>query len=225
MSAAPVEIPLGVLFGNADKRMPRLSPDGKFFAYLADAADGVTNVFLQRVPLLDGEGDAQVEAAPQQLTHEHDRPLRYFLWAKSASPRRILYVQDKAGDENFHLFAVDFSVDEDATDAFAVRDLSVRDLTPFDGATVSVESIETSASFPDDVRVSLNNRDARLFDAVRIHAPSGELTVDVENPGDVAGWITTDDFQVRAALATDAKDGSTTLRVRQDDGDKTDAAA
>ena len=49
--------------------------------------------------------------------------------------KTILYSQDAAGDENFHLFAVDLDSD------------NVRDLTPWQG--VRAESVAADPEFPD----------------------------------------------------------------------------
>ncbi|KAF1322643.1 Dipeptidyl aminopeptidase/acylaminoacyl peptidase, partial [Globisporangium splendens] len=211
----PEAIPLKVLFGNPDKRLPRLSPDGKFYAYLADASDGVTNVFLKAVKFASNEEskDAAVleDTAPQQLTTEDHRPVRIFFWSKSVTQYRIFYLQDKGGDENFHLYVAEFSVDE----AGVVHKSVVRDLTPFDGVTVDLGgSVNTSKDFPDHVIVSINKRDPKFFDAYKIHIPTGDLELEVENPGDVAGWIVNADFQVWGASIANPTDGSETLRVR-----------
>ena len=44
---------------------------------------------------------------------------------------------------------------------------------------------------------------------------TGELTIDTENPGDVAAWNADNDLQVRAAQVMTA-DGSTIIRVRNE---------
>lgn len=208
----PPEVPLGALFGNPDRQQPRLSPDGRYYAFLADRADGVVNVFLQRTPTPSAPSE---QHEPVQLTDERERPLRFFTWARSASPRRVLFVQDKGGDENFHLFVAEFEVEDLDDGAIRVANLSVRDLTPFDGSTVPYDTITTSAAHPDEVLVALNHRDARLFDAVRINISSGEVVTVVENPGTIAEWVVTDDFQVRGGASMNPADGSITLSVGQ----------
>ncbi|KAJ0388786.1 hypothetical protein P43SY_011425 [Pythium insidiosum] len=123
----PEPIPLKVLFGNADKREPRISPDGKYYAFLADDASGVTNVFVKPVQFITtGAEPVLVDADAQQVTNENHRPVRFFYWSQSQSRRRVIYVQDKNGDESFHLFVSDFEID----DAHRVHNVVVRDLTP-----------------------------------------------------------------------------------------------
>jgi dipeptidyl aminopeptidase/acylaminoacyl peptidase len=48
-----------------------------------------------------------------------------------------------------------------------------------------------------------------------VNLKTGELTLDTENPGDVAGWQADHDLQVRAAQVT-TPDGGTIIRVRDD---------
>lgn len=216
LETLPEAIPLKVLFGNPDKRMPRVSPDGKFYAYLADAANGVTNVFLKAVIFsAEGKDAALVDSEPQQLTTEDHRPVRIFLWSKAAADStgsyRIFYLQDKGGDENFHLYVAEFSAD----DAGVVHKSVVRDLTPFDSVTVSMgNGVMTSKKFPDQVVVALNKRDPRFFDAYRIDIPTGDVELMMENPGDVVGWAMNDDFQVWGASSSNPADGSDSFRVR-----------
>ena len=57
---------------------------------------------------------------------------------------------------------------------------------------------------------------ARLFDVYRLNLLSGEATLEVENPGDVAGWVADHHLQVRVAHVI-RPNGGTTLRVREHD--------
>src|ERR1019366_7974354 len=101
-------IPRQVLFGNPERISPRIAPDGKRMAWIAPR-DGVLNVWVAPVGDL---GEAEV------VTDDRDRGIRAYFWAHDG--RHLLYVQDKGGDENWRLYAVD------------LQDGGVRDLTPFD---------------------------------------------------------------------------------------------
>ncbi|KAJ0396390.1 hypothetical protein P43SY_004147 [Pythium insidiosum] len=207
LAGLPEAIPLRVLYGNPDKRMPRISPDGKYYAYLADDASGVTNVFIKPVQFITtGAEPVLVDAEAQQVTKETHRPLRMFQWSESLEQRRILYVQDKDGDENFHLFVSEFMID----DEHKVHDLTIRDLTPFGEVTVS--DLQLNKRFPDFAIVSVNNRDPRFFDAVKVHLSTGEWELLVENPGDINGWYVDDDLKVVAGMGMSPADGSEFLR-------------
>ena len=63
----PDVIPQSVLFGNPDKAEPKLSPDGRTYAYLANSDKGVLNVFVQA---LDAGSSA---AAAKQITNDTHR--------------------------------------------------------------------------------------------------------------------------------------------------------
>lgn len=181
-------IPLRVLFGNPTRSTPRLSPCGLRLGYLAPSKQGVLNVFV--MPSAGGEA--------QQVTQDDYRGIRSFFWAED--DRHLLYMQDTHGDENFHLHAVDLTSG------------SVRDVTPFPG--VKAQNIILDKDAPGQVLVGLNRRDPSVFDMYRLDLLSGDVVLDTENPGDVLGWLTDQQFVIRAATAMNPTDGSTTLRVR-----------
>jgi hypothetical protein len=105
-------VPREVLFGNPEYASPSISPDGKLLAYLRPDERGVLNVWCRTV----GATDDRV------VTSDAYRGIRQFFWAEDSST--LLYMQDDAGDENFHLFKID------ATQPAAVA----KDLTPFPAA-------------------------------------------------------------------------------------------
>ena len=168
-----------------------ISPNGKLLAYLRPNADGVLNVWCRTV----GRTDDRV------VTADKYRGIRQAFWAEDSST--LLYMQDDAGDENFHLFAID------ATQPSSVA----RDLTPFPGA--KAQNVITNKRFPDQLLVGCNHRDPSKFDMYRCTIATGELTLDTENPGDVLGWGSEDEsFEVREAIVMNSADSSTTVRVR-----------
>ena len=188
----PPLIPRDVLFGNPDKASPQISPDGKSIAYLRPDDKNVLQVWVRTtVPAAGEENDKPVTADPK-------RGIRQFFWAKDG--KHLLYMQDTAGDENFHLFATNPETKQ------------TRELTPFPG--VRVQGIDLDEKFPDQVLVGLNKRNKMVFDQHRITISTGEEKLDTENPGTVAGWVTDNEFQVRAALSM-KPDGSQELLVRE----------
>ncbi|MBI2265121.1 MAG: S9 family peptidase, partial [Armatimonadetes bacterium] len=184
----PELIPREVLFGNPLKSTPRLSPDGRRLAYLAPSEKGVMNI---RVRILGKEEDVQV-------TSDSKRGIRTYFWAEDN--KHLLYIQDLAGDENYHVYSTD------------LESLVTRDLTPFLG--IRAQNILTDKHHPDEILVGLNLRDRRIFDMYRINLTTGAVALDARNQGDVVGWVTDPNFVIRAAIASQNKDGSTILRVR-----------
>src|SRR5690349_9467264 len=103
MTEAP-EVPLierAKLFGNPVKAQGRISPDGRWFSWLAPR-DGVMNLWL---------APASDPADARPMTAEKKRPISQYLWAPDS--RALLYVQDKEGDENFLLYRVDIETGAD----------------------------------------------------------------------------------------------------------------
>ena len=131
-------VPREILFGNPDKALGTVSPDGSRIAFLAPL-DGVLNVWVG-----DADGD---NARP--VTDDRDRGIRAYLWAHDN--RHLLYVQDQGGDENWRLYSVDLPTGE------------VTDLTPFDG--VQVQPIRLSPRRPNQMLVGLNRDNPAYHDA------------------------------------------------------------
>ncbi|MFH2204861.1 MAG: S9 family peptidase [Elusimicrobiota bacterium] len=181
-------IPREVLFGNPEKTSPKLSPDGKRLAYLAPD-EGVLNLWLA--------GSAAPGAAAAAVTRDRGRGIRAYFWAEDS--RTLVYLQDKDGDENWHLHQVDSESGE------------VRDLTPFPEAQAQV--VMTDPKFPHEFLAAINVRDKKLHDMYRIDLRTGEARLVTENPGDVIQWLPDSNFKIRACRAQLAN-GSSQLRVR-----------
>ena len=182
-------IPRELLLGNPERTAPRISPDGKQLSWLAPDSKGVLQVWVK--PLGADDKDALA------VTRDPNRPVQRYDWAEDST--HLLYWQDAAGDENFHLFAVDLPTN------------NIRDLTPFDG--VKANEWETRSKCPDTVLVSLNLRDRKTFDIYRVSLKTGALEVDTQNPGDVTHWVVDSTCFVRGAEAS-LSDGGAEIRVR-----------
>ncbi|MFN2158286.1 MAG: TolB family protein, partial [Anaerolineae bacterium] len=165
-------IPRQILFGNPDRTNVRLSPDGAHLSWLAPV-DGVLNVWV--APRDDPQ-------AAEPVTHDTGRGIHRYWWAYSSAD--LLYVQDRDGDENYHLYAVDLVQG------------AVRDLTPLEGVQARIQQL--SHKHPDELLVALNDRDEELHDLYRLDLRTGERTLVQENPG-YADFLTDDDMRVRAA--------------------------
>ena len=181
-------IPRTVLFGNPEKKSPRISPNGKMIAYLAPDRKGVLNVWIR-----DREGDQ-----PDWLvTSDEKRGIRFFLW--SWNSKKVFYIQDRDGDENWHLYETDL-----ATKA-------TKDLTPFEGAQASILAYE--AQFPNQMLITLNARDPSVFDVHRLSLSDGSLQMEVENQSNAIDWLADHHLAVRASKSFDTN-GDTIISVR-----------
>ena len=175
MDSPPPLIPLRHFFDNPERAAARLSPDGGTISYLAPR-DGVLNVHLMR---RDG-GDVRA------ITNDRDRGVRSYFWSRDG--RWVLYVQDRGGDENTHVYAVHPDHPE-----------VVRDLTPFPGVRANI--VAAPRATPRELIVSMNLRDRAVFDVYRLTIASGRLRMVAENPGNVLGWTADRDGRLRAAYA------------------------
>ena len=137
----------------------------------------------------------------RMIARDPQRPIPWVAW--QGDGRHVLYLQDRAGNENYHLFQVDLAGKE------------VRELTP--GDEVRCAPLAIDDRFPNDALVTMNNRHPSLMDVCRIDFRSGTAVLDTENPGDVLGWLADDAFVVRAAVAQ-LPDGSSCIRVRDEAG-------
>jgi dipeptidyl aminopeptidase/acylaminoacyl peptidase len=183
-SSVNERVPRDLLFGNPEKASPKISPNGKHWAYLAPD-EGVLNVWI------GPEG-----GAAKPLTQDRGRGIRSYLWAEDQSS--ILYIQDKDGDENWHLYQTNIGT------------RVTRDLTPFPG--VQAQIVATEPNYPDEILVALNDRDPRCHDVYRIDLRDGSRVLEATNPGDIIGWLPDKSFRVRAAKAM-RPDGGSILRL------------
>ena len=174
------------LFGNPVKANGRISPDGKWLSFTAPR-DGVLNVWVAPV------GDI---GAAKPLTNERERPIRQYFWSPDSS--RILFIQDKGGDENFLLYGVDVATAKQTT------------LTPFTKTRAQVVAI--SNKHKDRILVGLNNRDAKWHDVHVLNLKTGKLTLVQRNDG-YAGFLADNDLKLRMALKSRDDGGTDYYRV------------
>ena len=188
--ALPPLIPRSALFGEPADESPALSPDGATLAWCRRGENGIADVWVRGLAS-DGA---------RQLTHAA-RSVRGVQW--SPDGRWLLFLADRNGDENQHLWSVEVGTGQE------------RDLTPFEG--VRVEGTILDERHPAELLVGLNLRDRGVFDLHRVNLESGAVTLDTRNPGDVVEWGADADLRVRAATALRASDAATVLRVRDDE--------
>ena len=185
--SAEALIPRSVIFGNPQRTGGRLSPDGLYVSFLAPR-DGVLNVWLVE------RGKPFSEA--RAMTGEKLRPLRSHTWA--ANGEDILYTQDKGGDENFLLYAVN------------ARSGAERLLTDYKGVRVLV--YRTSLKRPDEVVIGINDRDKAWHDPYLLNVRTGALKKLFDNTGRYSGFVVDDDLVVRLVTRATRDGGEEILR-------------
>jgi dipeptidyl aminopeptidase/acylaminoacyl peptidase len=179
-----------IFFGNPDRGGVQISPDGTRLSFLAPL-DGVMNVWVESI------GGAE----PRAVTRATQRPIRTYFWAHNA--QQIVYAQDRDGDENFRLYAVDLET------------LEERCLTPEQGVQARV--LATDPDFPDEILVGLNRRVPQIHDAFIINTRSGEERLTFQNDDGFVGLVADRTLQIRAATRF-TPDGGVRGYLRAEDG-------
>ncbi|MEA2031451.1 MAG: S9 family peptidase [candidate division Zixibacteria bacterium] len=168
-------IPMEDFFKNPQQAYFQISPDGKYVSF-TKPYERRMNIFVQAI----GSEDVT------RVTSVTDRDIWSYWWK---GDNRILYSQDFGGDENFHIFGVD----PDGG--------NLTDLTPFEGVRAKI--VDDMPDHDTDILVSLNKSNPEVFDVYRLNTVTGELTLVAKNPGNISGWMTDHDYNVRIAMRTD----------------------
>jgi dipeptidyl aminopeptidase/acylaminoacyl peptidase len=174
------------LFGNPVRSGGTISPDGKWLGWMAPH-EGVMNVF---VAPFDEPDEAR------RLTGAKDRPIPFFSFARDSAS--VIYIQDKAGDENFLLYQVDLASGAERT------------LTPFENTRARV--VGSSHKFRDKLLVGLNNRDPQYHDVFLLDLKSGELEMVLQNDSYVA-FLADDTLTLRMAIRQNDSGGSDLFEI------------
>jgi hypothetical protein len=143
---------LRIFFKNPEKSQYQISPDGKYYSYMAPYQNRM-NIFVQE----RGKEEAI------QITKETDRDIRGYFWPNN---EQILYVKDQGGDENWRLYGVNI----DGTNEVC--------FTEFEG--VMTQIIDDLPDIPEEVIIGLNKRNPQVFDPYRLNIKTGEMTMIAE---------------------------------------------
>jgi len=182
------KIPLRDFFKNPLSSSYLLSPDGNTLSYLAPWETRM-NIFVR--PTASGEA--------KRITSDKQRDIREYFWKGN---RFVVYAQDNKGDENFHLFRIDLKSGE------------LKDLTPFPKVRAElVDDLEDISE--NEIVMTMNKRDAEVFDAYRLNVATGEMKMIAKNPGHVDHWVT--DHKGRILAATESDGVNATLLTRSDE--------
>jgi dipeptidyl aminopeptidase/acylaminoacyl peptidase len=182
-------IPLKDFFRNPEKASFTLSPNGHHLAFMMPWENRL-NVHVQKI------GSDEIT----RITSATERDIAGYFWANN---NRIVYIQDKGGDENFRLYAVNI----DGTEQ--------KDLTPFEKVRVMV--IDDLDENEEEMIISMNKRNPQFFDVYRININTGEMEMIAENPGNITGWMTDHDGKLRIAITTDGVNTSVLYRKTEAD--------
>jgi dipeptidyl aminopeptidase/acylaminoacyl peptidase len=192
-------IPRKLFFDNPERTNVQLSPDGKHVSWLA-AKEGVLNVWVAPVDKLD---DARA------VTSDNARPVRIYTWTFDG--RHLVYLQDKGGNENFHLWRVDVVGGGEAVD-----------LTPMEN--VRAELIGLSPRHKGTLLVGLNDRDPKWHDVYEIDLASGQRKKIFENPK-YGAFVADHDLRLKIAVESRPDGGNVYTELNAPKGRKPFTAA
>ncbi|WP_408056941.1 S9 family peptidase [Tamlana sp. 2_MG-2023] len=138
------------------------SPNGAYLAYKEKDDDAKNHVYVKNL-----ENDKVT-----LVIKEEEELIRGFGWAND---NRLVYIMDKGGNENYHLFAVNL----DGTNQV--------ELTPFDGVKVNI--LNGLKEDKEHMIISMNQNNPQIFEPYKINIVTGEMVQlykndDAENPID-----------------------------------------
>ena len=151
----------------------QLSPNGTFLSYREKDENLKNHVYVKNIK--SGEIKRVIE--------EKEELIRGYGWANDS---RIVYVMDKGGNEDYHLFAVD------------IDGKNQKELTPYKGVKVNI--IEMLKEDKDHMIISMNKNNAEVFDPYKINIKNGEIeqlyeNKDITNP--IANYVFDKDGNLR----------------------------
>lgn len=126
----------------------QFSPDGKYVSYKQRDEEGKTHVYTKNT-----ETDEI-----RMVIEEKEELIRGYGWANE---KRLIYIMDKGGDENYHLFAVDLDGKNQV------------DLTPFDGVRVGITN--SLKEQKDYMIINMNKDNPQIFEPYKINITNGDL--------------------------------------------------
>ena len=176
----------------------QLSPDGKFISFIKPFK-GTQNIWIKKLN--------EDFTAAKPITADTVRPIRSYFWTRDG--KYILYSQDKGGDENFNIYAVN-----PLEAPVAGSDIPVnRDLTNLKGVRVFIYSLPLTD--PDAIYIGLNDRDKAWHDLYKMKISTGERTLVRQNSATdrITGWVFDWNDQLRLASRANSDGSNDILRV------------
>ena len=186
-----------LFFGDPEYSGSQLSPDGAYISFIKQY-NGVRNIHVKGI-------DEPFEAARPVTADE--RPVVGYFWSRDG--KFILYVQDKGGNENWHVYSVDPSAAPEVDTGVP----PATDLTPIDGITARIYSVPKKS--PEYMIVGMNDRDPQFHDVHRVKIATGERELLIENTEGMIGYDF--DLEGNVRLASRQVPGGDTEILRIDD--------
>lgn len=188
-----------ILFGNPEISGAQISPDGKFIAF-RKPHKATVNIWVKRAD--------EPFAGARLLTNETRRPPRQFLWSRDG--KFILFTKDKAGDENYNLYAVNPNEPPPSGEEVPVA----RNLTNSEKVRTLLYNVPRAE--PDAVYVGLNERDPAWHDLYKVKISTGERTLVRQNTERLTDWLFDNKDELRLATRSTKSGDKEVIRVDAD---------
>jgi dipeptidyl aminopeptidase/acylaminoacyl peptidase len=195
----PALIDREIFFGNPEYAGAQISPDGKLISFIKPYKDTM-NVWVKGV-------DEPFTAA-RPMTADTARPVRQYFWSRDG--KYILFVQDKGGDENFNVYAVN-PADKPAVGSDVP---TARNITDAKGIRAIIQDVPKSD--PDVIYVGINDRDKAWHDLYKVKISTGERTLVSENHDRYQGMIFDNNDKMRLAVRSAQNGDTEILRIGPD---------
>ncbi|MEE9440083.1 MAG: alpha/beta fold hydrolase [Saprospiraceae bacterium] len=181
-----------IFFGNPEISGGKLSPDGQYVSFVK-AYKGIMNIYVKSF----GQSFDKARLITQSTT-----PLLGYFW--TADSKYILYLNDKAGDENVNIFSVN-PIEQTS----GVPESN--NITPLTDVTVQIYKV--SRKNPDLLWVGINDRDKAWHDLYLLNIKSKKLEMIYENNERITGWGFDWDEEIRIAYRSNENGHSEILKV------------
>jgi dipeptidyl aminopeptidase/acylaminoacyl peptidase len=196
---SPPLIDRELFFGDPEIAGAQISPDGAYIAFIKPFKD-TRNVWVKKT--------AEPFANAKPITADTKRPIPTYFWSRDG--KYILFVQDKAGDENYNVYAVN-PADAPASG----QDVpAARNLTDAKGIRAFIYAVPRSE--PDAIYVGLNDRDAAWHDLYKVKISTGERTLIRKNTERITAYFFDLKDQLRLATRSAENGDTEVLRVDAD---------
>ena len=182
-----------LFFGDPEISGAQISPNGQFISFIKPF-NNVKNIWIKK------RSESFDRARP--LTNDEKRPVTSYFWSRDS--KYILYVQDKGGDENYRIYALDpLAAGEPVPPA--------RDLTPMEKVRASIIAVPRDT--PNEIIVGLNDRNPQLHDVYKINLTTGKRTLIRQNNENIAEWVTDQKGNLRLGIHQTPDGGTEIMKV------------
>ena len=196
---SPPIIDRELFFGDPEIAGAQISPDGAFIAFIKPFK-GTRNIWVKKT--------AEPFTNAKPITADTKRPIPSYFWSRDG--KYILFVQDKAGDENYNVYAVN-----PADAPAAGQDVPpARNLTDVKGVRAIIYSVPRTE--PDAIYVGINDRDQAWHDLYKVKISTGERTLVRKNTERITAYYFDLKDQLRLASRSAENGDTEVLRVDAD---------